>query len=281
MNIELGQKRVPAIGLGTWHMGDEIGKRQQEVKALRAGLDAGARVIDTAEMYGDGRSERLVGEAIAPYDRTSLYLISKFYPWHAGRDNLQYSLEQSLSRLQTDYLDLYLLHWPGNVPLEETVTELERLKKAGWIRQWGVSNFDTSDMRALYSIPKGKGCLTNQVLYNLASRGIEYDLLPWMREHQLPLIAYSPIAQGDTLGARLQDNPVLQEIAANHQASIFQILLAWVIRDGKTLAIPQSSKAQHVLDNLQALGIQLTALECELLDQAFPKPDTKQPLDIL
>ncbi len=281
MKIELGQKKVPPIGLGTWHMGDDLGKRQQEIKALQAGIEAGARVVDTAEMYGDGRSERLVGEAIAPYDRTQLYLISKFYPWHADKENLQHSLEQSLSRLQTDYLDLYLLHWPGSVPLEETVSELERLKQAGWIRQWGVSNFDTSDMRALFSIPKGKGCLTNQVLYNLASRGIEYDLLPWMREHRLPLIAYSPIAQGDTLGGRLLDNPVLQEIAAEHDATIFQVLLAWVIRDGKTIAIPQSSKAQHVLDNLQAMEIQLTPMECQLLNNAFPKPTGKQPLDIL
>ncbi|MBO1308146.1 aldo/keto reductase [Enterococcus sp. 669A] len=281
MKIELGQKKVPPIGLGTWHMGDDLGKRQQEIKALQAGIEAGAQVIDTAEMYGDGRSERLVGEAIAPYDRNQLYLISKFYPWHADKENLQYSLEQSLSRLQTDYLDLYLLHWPGKVPLEETVGELERLKQAGWIRQWGVSNFDTSDMRALYGIPKGKDCLTNQVLYNLASRGIEYDLLPWMREHRLPLIAYSPIAQGDTLGGGLLDNPLLQEIAAAHEATIFQILLAWVIRDGKTIAIPQSGKAQHVLDNLQAMEIQLTPMECQLLNNAFPKPVGKQPLDIL
>lgn len=281
MKIELGQKKVPPIGLGTWHMGDDLGKRQQEIKALQAGIEAGAQVIDTAEMYGDGRSERLVGEAIAPYDRNQLYLISKFYPWHADKENLQHSLEQSLSRLQTDYLDLYLLHWPGKVPLEETVSELERLKQAGWIRQWGVSNFDTSDMRALYSIPKGKDCLTNQVLYNLASRGIEYDLLPWMREHRLPLIAYSPIAQGDTLGGGLLDNPLLQEIAAAHEATIFQILLAWVIRDGKTIAIPQSGKAQHVLDNLQAMEIQLTPMECQLLNNAFPKPVGKQPLDIL
>ncbi|MGM0215387.1 aldo/keto reductase [Enterococcus sp. AZ109] len=281
MTIDLGDKKVAAIGLGTWHMGEKIAKRQQEIAALQAGIDAGAQVIDTAEMYGEGRSEQLVGEAIAPYDRSKLYLISKFYPWHADKENLQRSLAQSLARLQTDYLDLYLLHWPGSIPLEETIAELERMKKAGLIRQWGVSNFDTNEMQHLFSVPEGKNCITNQVLYNLASRGIEYELLPWMREEKLPLIAYSPIAQGDTLGGKLLDNPLLKEIAATHQATIFQILLAWVIRDGKTIAIPQSGNAQHVLDNLQAWEIQLTPSEYEQLNQVFPEPTSKQPLDIL
>ncbi|GCF93528.1 oxidoreductase [Enterococcus florum] len=274
-------KEIPAIGLGTWHMGDDPAKREQEIQALRAGIEAGAKVIDTAEMYGDGRSERLVGEAIAAFAREDLYLVSKFYPWHAGKEDLEATLDKSLARLRTDYLDLYLLHWSGNVPLEETVTELERLKKTGKIVHWGVSNFDVDEMQALFEVPQGTQCLTNQVLYNLGSRGIEYDLLPWMREKDLPLMAYSPIAQGDTLGGDLRNNSVLKSIADLHHRTVFQILLAWAVRDGSTLAIPQSGDAEHVRDNLQALNIRLSEEECALIDQEFPPPSHKQPLDIL
>lgn len=281
MDVLLGKMKVPAIGLGTWHMGDDPTKKAQEIEALQTGIEAGARVIDTAEMYGEGRSERLVGEAIKPYEREELYLISKFYPWNAGKNKIESTLRDSLERLQTDYLDLYLLHWRGKIPLVETVTELERLKSSGLIRNWGVSNFDTRDMRELFGVKNGRNCATDEVLYNLSSRGIDFDLKPWLREHHMPLIAYSPIAQGDSLGANLSQNTILRQIAQQHQASLFQILLAWAIRDGKTIAIPQSSKKSHVLDNLAAGKIQLSPAEYAQLDQVFPKPVSKQSLDVL
>lgn len=279
--IRFNDRSILPIGLGTWRMGDSSQREERELKALRTGIEAGAEVIDTAEMYGEGNSERLVGKAIRSYDRESLYLISKVYPWNATREQLPLSLDSSLKRLGTDYLDLYLLHWTGSVPLAETVGALERAKDQGKILAWGVSNFDTADMKELWQLPHGKQCLTNEVLYNLGSRGIEYDLVPWMREHQLPLIAYSPIAQGDSLGNDFLKDPLLQEIAASHRVSIFQLLLAWAIRDGQTLAIPQSGDPQHVLDNLAAAQLTLTEDEWQALAVRYPKPTRKEPLAVL
>ncbi|HIX70024.1 MAG TPA: aldo/keto reductase [Candidatus Enterococcus stercoravium] len=280
-SVTIGDRQVGPIGLGTWHMGDQPQIRSEEIKALQTGLDAGITVIDTAEMYGEGRSESLVGEAIQPFKREDLYLISKVYPWNASKTQLPISLDHSLKRLETDYLDLYLLHWPGDVPLEETVLALETAKAAGKIRDWGVSNFDTADMEALWRIPGGDRCVTNEVLYNLGSRGIEYDLKPWMQRQQLPVIAYSPIAQGDSLGDDFLANKLLQDIAAAHHISIFQLLLAWCIREGQTLAIPQSGSADHVLDNLKAADLVLTKAEWQALAEAYPKPTQKQPLAML
>lgn len=280
-SVTIGDRQVGPIGLGTWHMGDQPQIRSQEIKALQTGLDAGITVIDTAEMYGEGRSESLVGEAIQPFKREDLYLISKVYPWNASKTQLPISLDRSLKRLGTDYLDLYLLHWPGDVPLEETVLALETAKAAGKIRDWGVSNFDTADMEALWRIPGGDRCVTNEVLYNLGSRGIEYDLKPWMQRQKLPVIAYSPIAQGDSLGDDFLANKLLQDIAATHHVSVFQLLLAWCIREGQTLAIPQSGSADHVLDNLKAADLVLTKAEWQALAEAYPKPTQKQPLAML
>lgn len=280
-SVTIGDRQVGPIGLGTWHMGDQPQIRSQEIKALQTGLDAGITVIDTAEMYGEGRSESLVGEAIQPFKREDLYLISKVYPWNASKTQLPISLDHSLKRLETDYLDLYLLHWPDDVPLEETVLALETAKAAGKIRDWGVSNFDTADMEALWRIPGGDRCVTNEVLYNLGSRGIEYDLKPWMQRQQLPVIAYSPIAQGDNLGDDFLANKLLQDIAAAHHVSVFQLLLAWCIREGQTLAIPQSGSADHVLDNLKAADLVLTEAEWQALAKAYPKPTQKQPLAML
>ncbi|WP_424684546.1 aldo/keto reductase [Enterococcus sp.] len=280
-SVTIGDRQVGPIGLGTWHMGDQPQIRSQEIKALQTGLDAGITVIDTAEMYGEGRSESLVGEAIQPFKREDLYLISKVYPWNASKTQLPISLDYSLKRLGTDYLDLYLLHWSGDVPLEETVLALETAKAAGKIRDWGVSNFDTADMEALWRIPGGDRCVTNEVLYNLGSRGIEYDLKPWMQRQQLPVIAYSPIAQGDSLGDDFLANKLLQDIAAAHHVSIFQLLLAWCIREGQTLAIPQSGSADHVLDNLKAADLVLTEAEWQALAKVYPKPTQKQPLAML
>lgn len=279
-----GQKVLP-MGLGTWHMGDDTSRRSLEIAALQAGIKQGLKrgvvAVDTAEMYGEGRSETLVGEAISSFVRSDIYLISKVYPWNASMDLLPKSLDASLQRLGTDYLDLYLLHWTGNVSLTETVAAMEAAKKAGKILNWGVSNFDTADMKSLWQIENGTHCVTNEVLYNLGSRGTEYDLIPWMQANHLPLIAYSPIAQADTLGNHLLANPVLKEIATNHQVSVFQLMLAWVIRNGETLAIPQSSQVKHVLANLAAMDLELSATEWQAIAKYYPKPIKKQPLDVL
>lgn len=279
--INFAGRNILPIGLGTWHMGDSPQKRAEEIAALRKGIQLGATAIDTAEMYGEGNSELLVGQAIEPYRREDLYLISKVYPWNASEKQLPISLANSLERLGTDYLDLYLLHWTGDVPLAETVTALEKAKSEGKILNWGVSNFDVADMEELWGLPNGQNCATNEVLYNLGSRGIDYDLLPWLREKQVPLIAYSPIAQGDSLGNRFTEEPVLVEIAQAHQCSVFQLLLAWSIRDERTLSIPQSGNAQHVVENVAAAQLTLTADEWEAIEKRYPKPASKQPLAVL
>lgn len=270
-----------SIGLGTWHMGEDSKKEKQEIRAIQTGLNNGIQVIDTAEMYGDGASERLIKKAINPFKRTDIYLISKVYPWNASKAQLHVSLDNSLKRLGTDYLDLYLLHWPGSVPLKETIEALELVKKEGKIRAWGVSNFDVKDLKKMYKIADSQYCQTNEVLYNLGERGTEYDLQPYMEKKQLPLIAYSPVAQGDSLGNSFGSNKILNQIAEQHQVTIFQILLSWVIRHSNILAIPQSGNEKHVLDNIKAAKIQLTKDELELLDKEFPPPASKKRLAIL
>lgn len=274
-------RTVPAIGMGTWHMGEDPARRAQEIETIRTGIEAGVQVIDTAEMYGKGKAESLLGEALKTAERSRLFLISKVYPWNASKKQLPISLDKSLQRLGTEYLDLYLLHWIGSVPFEETVEAMEEAKKSGKIKNWGVSNFDTSEMKELWKVKNGKNCVVNEVLYNLGSRGIEFDLLPWMREQNLPLIAYSPLAQGDSLGNRFHEDPLLQKIAAAHQCSIEQLLLAWAIRDGKTIAIPQAGTPQHVKDNYAAGSLVLSAEEWQELAEHYPKPTTKQSLAVL
>ncbi len=277
----LSGQKVPAIGLGTWHMGDTKSIRDQEVKALQAGIQAGAKVIDTAEMYGNGRSEDLVGEAISTLDRNNLFLIDKVLPSNASKSAMEKSVNKSLKLLGTDYIDLYLYHWRGSIPLIETVETLKEIQKKGKIKSWGVSNFDLADMKELVALPGGDEVAANEDLYSLNSRGIEYSLLDWMRERHIPLIAYSPVAQGDTHAAKFEGNQTLKEIAANHNASIYQIILAWDIRDDATLAIPQTSNPDHAVDNVKALKIDLTKDELEALDKAYPAPNHKVPLDIL
>lgn len=279
--VRFQERQLLPIGLGTWHMGEHYHQRPQELQALQTGLEQGITAIDTAEMYGEGNAEILVGEAIQPFARQQLYLISKVYPWNASKQQLPRSLDRSLQRLGTDYLDLYLLHWPGSVPLAETVAAMEAAVAAGKIKHWGVSNFDTPELAELWQEANGSHCITNQVLYNLGTRGIEFDLLPWMRQRQLPLIAYSPVAQGDSLGHDFTGTAILQELAASYQVTIFQLLLAWGIRDGHTLAIPQSRSPQHVLDNIAATQLNLTPQDLALLDGAFPPPTTKEPLAVL
>ncbi len=273
--------KVPAIGQGTWFLGEDRSYFEEEKDALTAGVKAGMTLIDTAEMYGEGKAEELIGKTIAGMDRSKLFLVSKVYPHNAGRRNIFKSCMASMKRMGTDYLDLYLLHWRGGVPLEETVACMEQLKKEGKIRRWGVSNFDTDDMEELWSVPNGKNCAVNQVLYHVASRGIEYDLLPWMREHHVPLMAYCPLAQGGDLRRGLFENPVLREIAKAHGASVAQVLLAFVVRDGNTIAIPRASQERHTLDNAAADKLVLTEEELRMIDKVFPAPTSKVYLDIV
>ncbi|WP_283584683.1 aldo/keto reductase [Limosilactobacillus urinaemulieris] len=276
--VRLGQTTVPAVGIGTWNIGEKPAKHAEEVKAIQVAIDAGAAVIDTAEMYGQGRAEKLTSEAIKPFDRSKLYLIDKVLPQNAGYQRLEKSLDRSLKLMQTDYFDLYLLHWRGGIPLAETVDELVKMQTKGKIRHWGVSNFDVADLEELWVLPHGRECVANEDLYNLDQRGIEYDLLPLMRANNLPLIAYSPLSQGDRLSGNLTTNPLLKELAANHQATVYQIMLAWVIRDQHTLAIPKAASPVHARENVEALNISFSTDELEALAKAFPKPQTKEPL---
>ncbi|KAF1296772.1 aldo/keto reductase [Enterococcus sp. JM4C] len=276
--VRIADQAVCPIGFGTWTFGDKTQIRETEIQALRTGIEHGVEVIDTAEMYGNGASERAVAEAIAPYNREDLFIISKVLPENASKKKLVTSLDGSLRRLKTDYLDHYLLHWQGSVPLEETVEALEQERLKGKIKSWGVSNLDTAELNVVLQAKGGEQCTSNQVRYNLGDRGIEYDLRPFMRERKIPLIAYAPVAKGDKLGANFTENKLLNEIAANHQCDVFQLLLAWCIRDGETIAIPQSGNPQHVLANVKAAEIILTRDELEAIDQVYPKPTRKQSL---
>ncbi len=281
MKRTLNKQSVLAVGMGTWHMGDDPAKEKAEIDALQAGIKAGAAVIDTAEMYGEGNAETLVGKAIQPFTRGDLYLISKVYPWNASADELPKALDRSLARLGTDYLDLYLLHWRGDVPLAETVDALEAAKASGKIRAWGVSNFDVADMEELLRLENGDQCAANQVLYNLGARGIEYDLLPWQAEAEIPVIAYSPIAQGDRLGHQFKNDEVLKELAEAKGCTIFQLLLAWTLRQPHVLAIPQTSDSLHMLQNIEACKIIFSQSELAAIDARFPAPTKKQPLAMI
>ena len=278
--VTINNQVLPALGIGTWEIGDDPKLRDEEIAAIRAGLDAGLSVIDTAEMYGNGCSEELVGEAIKPYQRAKIFLISKVLPQNASRSKMRQSLQNSLQRLQTDYLDLYLYHWRGMVPLSETVSELQALQNEGLIRSWGVSNFDIDDMEELWLLPEGQNCVVNEDLYNLETRGIEYSLLPWQRELHVPLIAYSPLGRGPKMGSTMMKNEAVLQVAEEHKASTYQILLAWVMQQPDVLAIPKSSSSKHLLSNLKALDIELTPEDLQILEKAYPKPERKEPLAI-
>lgn len=279
---------LPAIGQGTWYMGENRVPRRQEVAALRHGLDLGLTLIDTAEMYGDGGAEEVVGEAIRDR-RDDAFVVSKVYPWNAGRDSAIAACEGSLERLGIETLDLYLLHWPGSIPLEETFEAFERLRDQGKIRRFGVSNFDAGNLRAMDALPAAADCATNQVLYHLGSRGIEVDVIPWMQDHHIPVMAYCPLAQGGRLRAKLLSSTVVNEIADKHDASAAQILLAWTIRpvsghrEGprSVVAIPKASTLAHVEANAEALNIELDDDDLTRLDDAFPAPREPVSLDIV
>ncbi|MDO4619032.1 MAG: aldo/keto reductase [Lachnospiraceae bacterium] len=276
----LNGRSVPSIGQGTWYLGDDPSVRKNELAALRTGIEAGMTLIDTAEMYGSGRSENLVGEAIASYDRDSLFLVSKVLPQNAGRKRMRTACENSLRRLGVEQLDLYLYHWRGSIPLRESVEELERLKNAGLIRDWGVSNLDIDDMEELADYDVKKHCQVNQVLYHTGSRGIEFSLLPWMRERNIRLMSYCPLAQAGTLKQGLMRNKTLLEIANAHSATVSQIMLAWNIRGGDTIAIPRTGKAEHTLENRAAADIVLTEAELQAIDRAYAPPTRKTWLDM-
>ncbi|WP_342423903.1 aldo/keto reductase [Paenibacillus sp. FSL E2-0178] len=271
---------LPRLGQGTWTMGEHAANRAEEIAALRHGVELGMNLIDTAEMYGDGRSEELVGEVVQGI-RDKVFLVSKVYPHNAAGSALIRSCEASLKRLGTDHLDLYLLHWRGTIPLEETVEGMEALVASGKIARWGVSNFDTPDMQELLRIPGGNHCAVNQVLYHLGSRGIEHELLPWLSGHKIPVMAYSPLAQAGTLRKGLTENETVQRIARDHEATPLQILLAWSIREAEVLAIPKAGTRQHVEENAAAGKLVLTSDELWQLDDAFPQPSWKVPLDMI
>jgi diketogulonate reductase-like aldo/keto reductase len=273
--------KLPALGQGTWYMGDERRKEESEIAALRLGLELGLRLIDTAEMYGEGRSEILIGKAINGLKRDRFFLTSKVYPYNAGKRNIFASCDNSLKRLGTDYLDLYLLHWRGSVPLSETVECMEALVKAEKIRRWGVSNFDIADMEELWRVPNGSNCAVNQVLYNLGSRGIEYDLIPWLRAHNVAAMAYCPLAQAGSLRRKLLSDPTLLAIAKKYGIGIMQLLLVFLLRQENVIAIPKSGSPQHVRDNAQALEISISIEDWNMVDQAFPPPSGKMQLDMV
>ena len=264
---------VPTLGQGTWNIGDNPRKRSEEIATLQAGIDLGMTLVDTAEMYGDGASETLVGEAIRSR-RDRVFLVSKVYPHNASRDGVQAACVRSLKRLGTDRIDLYLLHWPGSHPLAETVAGFEALRMQGKIGAWGVSNFDTAEMARLMKTPAGAACATNQVLYNLNRRGIEFDLAPWMRHVGMPLMAYSPLDQGGI------DSPALARVAARHGATPEQIALAFLLSHPGIIAIPKASLVAHVAANAKAGDITLTAEDRTALDKAFPPPRRKVALSV-
>ncbi|MDE2581778.1 MAG: aldo/keto reductase [Rhodospirillales bacterium] len=267
---------VPALGQGTWHMGESRARAAAEAAALREGIERGLTLIDTAEMYGDGGAERVVAQAIAG-QRDRVFLVSKVYPHNASRAGVAKACAASLQRLGTDRIDLYLLHWRGGHPLEETVAAFERLRGAGHIRYWGVSNFDTDDMEELAALPAGAACATNQVLYHPDRRGIEFDLLPWCRARRMPIMAYSPLGQA----GRLLRSPALAAVAQRHGATPAQVAIAWSLRDGNTISIPKAATAEHVAQNAAAAALRLTAADLAEIDAAHPPPRRKQALGML
>lgn len=266
---------IPVLGMGTWRMGENTKQRQDEIGALRHGIDRGLSLIDTAEMYGEGGAEEVIAQAIANR-RSEVFLVSKVYPHNASGKGAIAACERSLKRLKTDYLDLYLLHWRGSIPLVETLLAFQTLQQAGKIRSYGVSNFDVQDMEEASQLKGGKAIATNQILYNLMRRGGEWDLLPWCRQRGIPIMAYSPIEQG-----RLLKNRTLQSIAQQREVTTAQVALAWLLHQENIIVIPKSSRIDHVEQNLAALDLKLSTEELNTLDSAFPPPTKPAPLEML
>ena len=269
-----GGMSVPALGQGTWRMGEDASRRQAEMGALRTGVELGMTMVDTAEMYGEGETERFLGEALDGL-RDQVFLVSKAYPQNAGRGRLERACEASLRRLRTDRLDLYLLHWRGSVALAETVEGMEALRSAGKIAAWGVSNLDAADMDELFRAG-GEACVTDQVLYNVTRRGPEFDLLPALQARGVPLTAYSPVEQG-----RLPRSDALAVVAERHEVTPAQVALAWVLRQPDVIAIPKAADVAHVCENRRAADLALTPEDLAEINAAFPPPARKTPLEML
>jgi diketogulonate reductase-like aldo/keto reductase len=272
-----GGETVPALGQGTWYMGEQRGEAVREAAALRLGVDLGMTLIDTAEMYASGGAEQVVATAAAGI-RDQLFIVSKVLPQNASRTGVPAACERSLKRLKTDRIDLYLLHWRGGHTLAETVAAFEALKAAGKIRYWGVSNLDTRDMKELLGVPGGAGCAANQVLYHPDSRGIEFDLLPWCADHKIPVMAYSPLGHNVR---RLLGSAALQAVARRHNATPAQVAIAWGLRSGNVISIPKASDAAHVRENAAAGAIELTADDLAAIDTVHRPPSRKVGLDLL
>ncbi len=273
---------MPKLGQGTWQMAEDDSKMEREIAGLRYGIERGISMIDTAEMYADGKAESLAGDAIKGTERSSLYIVSKVYPQNANKKHIFSSLERSLKLLETDYLDMYLLHWREDADLAEMVWCMEKLKDDGKIKRWGVSNFDVSDMEDLWRVPDGHRCVMNQVLYNLGTRGIEYDLIPWQREHNVPFTAYSPVGQAGALvtqdgvsKAQMMNDPNVNEVASRLGVSVVQLLLAFSMRFEDFAAIPKAVGFDHIDENVSSLDIVLSDSDIEQLSASFPAPSQK------
>lgn len=272
---------IPVLGQGTWGMGEDPSRRQSEVDALRLGLNLGMNLIDTAEMYGEGGAEEVVGEAIEDRPRAEVFIVSKVYPHNATRRGAIEACARSLRRLKSGYIDLYLLHWRGDVPLAETLEAFQLLKNREEIRDYGVSNFDTSDMEEAFALRGGDEITTNQVLYNLAHRGIEWDLMPWCRARNIPIIAYSPIGNNRDEQKRMFNNPAMKSVATRHNATPAQIALAWLLKQPDLVVIPKASQPQHIRQNRAALETDLSDDDLKELGKLFQRPDRKIPLEML
>lgn len=272
IKLPLGEE-IPVLGQGTWGMAENSRRRADEIAALRLGLDLGMTLIETSEMYADGAAEELVAEALAGR-REEIFIVSNVLPSNATRHGTAIACERSLQRLKTDRIDLYLLHWRGQVPLEETLAAFIELVGAGKIRYWGVSNFNFSDLEELMAFPGGRDVAADQVLYNLTRRGIEYDLLPWCRKRRIPIMAYAPFEQGRLLG-----HHVLRHIADKYDAAPVQVALAWMFRHDDLSAIPRAGKRAHVIENRSSLALNLAEEDLATLDRAFPPPTGSQPLE--
>ncbi|MFI3225952.1 MAG: aldo/keto reductase [Clostridia bacterium] len=272
---------INRLGQGTWYMGENPTIAKSEIDTLKRGIELGINLIDTAEMYGSGKSEQLISKAISDVSREDLFVVSKVYPHNASQVKLEKSLDNSLKRLKTDYLDMYLLHWRGSVPLAETVYCMEQQVEKGKIKSWGVSNFDTEDMEELLSVENGENCALNQVLYHLGSRGTEFDLQAYLKAHNIPMMAYCPLAQAGRLDRGLFNDPVVCQLAKKYNVSSANILLNFVMFDENVIAIPKASKVAHVEDNAKALAFKLTVEDMKMLNAKFPAPTYKQYLDIV
>jgi diketogulonate reductase-like aldo/keto reductase len=275
--------RFPKVGLGTWLIGEEAAKESDEISAIRLGIELGMNLVDTAEMYGNGKAESLVGRALLGVPREKYLLVSKVLPQNAGSPYIFSSCENTLKRLGTDYLDVYLLHWRGKVPLSETVQCMEELVKQGKILHWGVSNFDVIDMEALLNVQNGNHCIVNQVMYNLGSRGTEFDLIPWMNAHGMLVMAYCPLAQGGKLVRMRREfltNELLINISHKYKITVMQLLLKFASMKKGVIAIPKTTNLTHVQENANAIDVEISDEDWKLIDQEFPPPTEKMHLDM-